>query len=80
MCRDPDDDWLLTCAEELGAEVIVSGDKDVTALKKYKGARVLDARSFLIELTFTDSRPSKGWLFYFLSPFTSLTIRRLLFF
>jgi len=51
ICRDPDDDWLLACAEESGAELIVSGDKDVTSLKKYKGTRILDARSFLEELT-----------------------------
>lgn len=57
MCRDPDDDWLLACAEESGVEVIVSGDKDVTALKKYKGTRILDARSFLIELSSTNSQP-----------------------
>jgi putative PIN family toxin of toxin-antitoxin system len=51
MCRDPDDDWLLACAEESGAKLIVSGDKDVTSLKKYKGIRILDARSFLEEFT-----------------------------
>ena len=56
VCRDPDDDWLLACAEESRAEVIVSGDKDVTALKKYKGIRILDARSFPKELTFTESQ------------------------
>lgn len=34
VCRDPDDDWLLACAEEAKVEVIVSGDRDVTSLKK----------------------------------------------
>ncbi len=57
VCRDPDDDWLLACGEESRAEVIVSGDKDVTSLKKYKVTRILDARSFLKELSFINSQP-----------------------
>jgi predicted nucleic acid-binding protein len=57
VCREPDDDWLLACAEEAKAEVIVSGDRDVTSLKKYKWIRILDARSFLEESIRTDSQP-----------------------
>ena len=49
VCRDPDDDWLLACAEESGAEVIVSGDKDLLTLQYYRGIRILDARAFLNE-------------------------------
>ena len=78
VCRDPDDDWLLACAEESGAELIVSGDKDVTSLKKYKEIRILDAGSFLEELTWTESQPEKDWLFYFLNLLTSIAINHLL--
>lgn len=49
VCRDPDDDWILACAEESGAEIIVSGDSDLLTLQTYKGIGILDAKTFLDE-------------------------------
>lgn len=49
VCRDPKDDMVFECAEAAGAELIVSGDKDLLAVGNYKGIRVLTPRSFLTE-------------------------------
>jgi uncharacterized protein len=50
VCRDPNDDVVLECAVRAGADVIVSGDKDLLALKTHKGIRVVTPREFLDEL------------------------------
>lgn len=47
VCRDPDDDKFLACAEAGGAAVIVSGDKDLLAVGEYAGVRVLTPRAFV---------------------------------
>ncbi|MBF0552059.1 MAG: putative toxin-antitoxin system toxin component, PIN family [Deltaproteobacteria bacterium] len=47
ICLDPDDDWLFTCAEEAGAENIISGDKKVNDVKEHKGIRVVTPKDFL---------------------------------
>ncbi|MEW6263942.1 MAG: putative toxin-antitoxin system toxin component, PIN family [Thermodesulfobacteriota bacterium] len=52
VCRDPDDDWLLACAEEAGADAIVSGDKDLLALPARQGVRILNAKAYLDLLIF----------------------------
>jgi putative PIN family toxin of toxin-antitoxin system len=47
VCRDPNDDMVIECAEISGAEMIVSGDKDLLAVKRHRGIRVLTPRAFL---------------------------------
>ncbi|MBF0526947.1 MAG: hypothetical protein HQK56_17820 [Deltaproteobacteria bacterium] len=47
ICLDPDDDWLFTCAEEGGAEKIISGDKKVNDVKEHKGIHVVTPKDFL---------------------------------
>jgi predicted nucleic acid-binding protein len=47
ICRDPKDDMVLECAAVSGAEIIVSGDKDLLVLKNYQGIRVVTPRGFL---------------------------------
>ncbi len=47
VCRDPKDDMVFECAVAAGASVIVSGDKDLLAVKTYEGIRVLAPREFL---------------------------------
>jgi len=49
ICRDPKDDMVFECAVVAGAELIVSGDKDLLAVKRYQGIRVLTPREFLGE-------------------------------
>jgi len=42
--RDPDDNKILECAIEVGAEVIVSLDKDLLVLKEYEGVKIIHPR------------------------------------
>ncbi len=41
VCRDPDDDALLALALAGKAELIISGDDDLLALKDYQGIPIL---------------------------------------
>jgi uncharacterized protein len=50
ICRDPKDDMVFECAVLAGAGIIVSGDKDLLAVKTYEGIRVLTPREFLQQL------------------------------
>mgnify|MGYP001570468934 FL=1 len=45
--KDPTDDQFLYLAREAKAEYIVSGDKVLLELKKYKGARIVSVEEFL---------------------------------
>jgi putative PIN family toxin of toxin-antitoxin system len=47
ICRDPKDDMVIECAVLSGAKFIVSGDKDLIAVKDYEGIQVLTPRQFL---------------------------------
>jgi putative PIN family toxin of toxin-antitoxin system len=42
MCRDPDDDAVLALALASQAEVIISGDDDLLALKFFQGIPIVD--------------------------------------
>ena len=46
VCRDPDDLMVLGVATAGEADVIVTGDKDLLVLKKYKGAKIVTPRIF----------------------------------
>jgi predicted nucleic acid-binding protein len=50
--RDPDDDAILACALEAGADYLVTGDVDLMELKIFKGIRIVTFREF--ELLFKD--------------------------
>ena len=52
VCRDPDDDAILACALEAGADYLVTGDEDLLELKVFKGIRIVTPRDF--ELLFND--------------------------
>jgi putative PIN family toxin of toxin-antitoxin system len=45
--RDIKDTKIIACALSAKAEYIVTGDKDLLALKKYQGIRILTPRAFL---------------------------------
>lgn len=47
ICRDPKDDMVLECAILGGAEIIVTGDKDLLTLGLFRGIRILTPRQFL---------------------------------
>jgi putative PIN family toxin of toxin-antitoxin system len=52
VCRDPDDDAILACALEAGADYLVTGDVDLLELKTFKGIRIVTPRNF--EMFFND--------------------------
>jgi putative PIN family toxin of toxin-antitoxin system len=44
---DPDDDKFIECAVALKAEVIITGDKGLTAMGEYVGIKILTPQQFL---------------------------------
>lgn len=47
LCRDPSDDKFLECAERAHADLIITGDKDLLALKSYKRTRIVTPAEYL---------------------------------
>lgn len=39
--RDPDDNAVLACAVAVGADIIVTGDKDLLVLRAYEGIAIM---------------------------------------
>ena len=52
---DPDDDRIIECALEGGADYLVSGDHHLLALQRYREIPVVTARQFLTVLETTRS-------------------------
>jgi len=46
--EDPSDDMLFECAIEANAQFIITGNKHVLKLKKYKNIQVISAKEFMI--------------------------------
>ncbi len=46
VCRDPDDDRILAAAVNAGCAYLVTGDKDLLALKKFIDTGVVTPREF----------------------------------
>jgi putative PIN family toxin of toxin-antitoxin system len=46
VCRDSDDDVILACARDAGADYLVTGDEDLLVLKNYEGLSILNPREF----------------------------------
>jgi putative PIN family toxin of toxin-antitoxin system len=47
VCRDPDDDKFIACAVSGLADFLLTGDKDLIALKSYKNVKIIRASEFL---------------------------------
>jgi len=47
VCRDPDDDAVLSTAHGGDAELIVSGDDDLLSLGSFRGIPIVTPRGFL---------------------------------
>jgi predicted nucleic acid-binding protein len=52
VCRDPDDDQILSCALSAEADYLITGDMDLLELKEFHGIRILTPGAF--ELLFED--------------------------
>lgn len=50
VCRDKADDVVLATAVAGKADIIVTGDDDLLALRKFRGIRILSPRKFLESL------------------------------
>ncbi|OIO76497.1 MAG: putative toxin-antitoxin system toxin component, PIN family [Elusimicrobia bacterium CG1_02_37_114] len=50
VIHDEPDNRILECAIEFKADCIISGDKHILKLRKYKKIRILDASVFLKEI------------------------------
>ena len=46
VCRDPDDDKFLSCAMDGQCCYIVSGDKDLLTLKRYRDVKIVTVSEF----------------------------------
>jgi putative PIN family toxin of toxin-antitoxin system len=46
LCRDPDDDSILACAQRADADYIVTGDEDLLVIKKYGRTLIVTPRKF----------------------------------
>jgi putative PIN family toxin of toxin-antitoxin system len=44
---DPDDDKFIECALALKADAVITGDREVLAVKEYMGIRILTPKQFL---------------------------------
>lgn len=47
ICRDADDDKFIACAVSASADFIVTGDKDLLDLGRYKSVRIINASMLL---------------------------------
>ncbi|MBI5212473.1 MAG: putative toxin-antitoxin system toxin component, PIN family [Nitrospirae bacterium] len=47
ICRDADDDKFIGCAVSASANFIVTGDKDLLNIGRYKSVKILSASEFL---------------------------------
>ncbi len=47
VCRDADDDEFIACAVSASADFIVSGDKDLLDMGRYKSVRIISASMLL---------------------------------
>jgi putative PIN family toxin of toxin-antitoxin system len=45
--RDPKDDFILECAENGNADLIVTGDKDLLSLERYGATKIVTPRQYL---------------------------------
>jgi len=46
ICRDADDDNIITCAVAAKADYLVTGDSDLLEIKSYKDIKIITPRDF----------------------------------
>lgn len=50
ICRDPEDNHILSCALKAEVDFIVTGDKDLLTLKSFRGIPIVKPKEFLARL------------------------------
>jgi len=50
VCRDEKDNMILALCGEGNADYLITGDKDLLILKKYKKTKILTPKEFLLKL------------------------------
>ncbi|MEW6067127.1 MAG: putative toxin-antitoxin system toxin component, PIN family [Nitrospirota bacterium] len=48
ICRDADDDKFIACAVSAAADFLISGDKDLLNIGRYKSVRIISASELLM--------------------------------
>ncbi|MCD6284271.1 putative toxin-antitoxin system toxin component, PIN family [bacterium] len=48
--KDPSDSKIIECALEAKASFIISGDKHLLEIKRYKGIKIVTPREFLVQI------------------------------
>ena len=48
LCRDPDHDKFLECAERAGADLIITGDKDLLAIRSHGRTKIMTPAEYLM--------------------------------
>jgi len=46
VCRDPDDDQILSCAVDAKVDYLVSGDSDLLELQEFQGIKIVSPKAF----------------------------------
>ena len=46
ICRDPDDDHILSCSAAADADYLVTGDSDLLNIRQFRGTQILNPRDF----------------------------------
>ena len=49
ICRDPDDNNILWLAQDIAADLIITGDQDLLVLKKFKNTQIISPREYKTE-------------------------------
>ncbi len=49
ICRDPFDDYILAAAVSGGADYLITSDKDLLVLEKYKGVVIVTPKDFMTD-------------------------------
>jgi len=52
ICRDPDDDHILSCSMAASADYLVTGDSDLLELREFQETHIITPRDF--EILFED--------------------------
>ena len=55
VCRDPEDDHVLECAMKSDSGIIVSGDKDLLTLGRWKTIQIVTPQQYLSDVHLSKS-------------------------